>query len=304
MVDISVVVVSYNPDYYKLFRTLYSIINQKDINFEIIVADDGSKDFQKGRIEKWFGKIEFTDYKIICNKENKGTVCNALSGSKVAQGRYIKQLSPGDFLYDDTVLNRLVSHLLNNDISLCFGKVISYKLDLSSENIELVNFCAPKDLKPYKRHNKKGIQKNYLIYRDYANGMAFVGKTELIKKYLQKLVGYVKYAEDCIFILMVADGVELFYWEEYIIWYEHGSGISTSQSNIWEKRIYNDNKECFKIIKNEIPKWRKAYEINFEKSMLYYFYKLKRKLKYKMSFTTENHKNIDLFKLKKILKNN
>lgn len=56
---ITVVVITYNPDYKKLFQTLYSIVIQKNIIFEIIVSDDGTIDFDKKGIEQWFIENNF-----------------------------------------------------------------------------------------------------------------------------------------------------------------------------------------------------------------------------------------------------
>ena len=41
--DISVIIVTYNPKWEKLRTTILSILFQKNINIEIIVSDDGSK---------------------------------------------------------------------------------------------------------------------------------------------------------------------------------------------------------------------------------------------------------------------
>ena len=39
--DFGVVVCCYNPDFEKLKKTIISIVNQKDVSFEIIISDDG-----------------------------------------------------------------------------------------------------------------------------------------------------------------------------------------------------------------------------------------------------------------------
>ena len=41
--DISVVVLTYNPDLNDLKKTLRSIMLQDGVDFEIVIADDGSK---------------------------------------------------------------------------------------------------------------------------------------------------------------------------------------------------------------------------------------------------------------------
>jgi glycosyltransferase involved in cell wall biosynthesis len=51
MVDISVVITFYNQDYNKLFQSLYSVIRQKDISFEIVITYNGSRDFIKDFFE-------------------------------------------------------------------------------------------------------------------------------------------------------------------------------------------------------------------------------------------------------------
>ena len=278
MHEVSVVVVTYNPDYSKLFQTLYSIIVQKDVDFEIIVSDDGSKSFDKEKVEGWFKENKFTKYTIVDNKENKGTVCNAFSGYSAATGKYIKQLSPGDYLHNDKVLAQMLSYMKEKDVRLCFGKVQAYAVEENSEKIIFRTYNAPADLNPYIQEDKKKIQENYLIKRDYVCGMAFLGERDLLVHYLSKLVNQVKYAEDCMYIYIIAADVDVAFWENYVIWYEVGTGISTSGSDIWSKRIYDDNKKCFELIKDELPKWKVAYDLNFSNGILGIAYKVVRKI--------------------------
>ena len=42
--QISVVVLTYNPDSEKLLATLRSVICQQDVDYEVILSDDGSVD--------------------------------------------------------------------------------------------------------------------------------------------------------------------------------------------------------------------------------------------------------------------
>ena len=45
--DVSVCVLTYHPDYERLFITLTSVIRQKGCTCEIIIADDGTLDFRQ-----------------------------------------------------------------------------------------------------------------------------------------------------------------------------------------------------------------------------------------------------------------
>lgn len=63
--DCTVVVVTYNSDLNKLYSTLLSIIKQKNISIQIVISDDGSFNFEKESLEKWFEKNSVLDYKLL-----------------------------------------------------------------------------------------------------------------------------------------------------------------------------------------------------------------------------------------------
>ena len=52
--QVSVILLSYNPDVNKLTRTIYGILEQREIDYEIIVSDDGSSDKMFKEIERIF----------------------------------------------------------------------------------------------------------------------------------------------------------------------------------------------------------------------------------------------------------
>lgn len=258
MIDVSVVVVTYNPQIDKLINTLKSIVYQKDISFEIIIADDGSNEFNKNAVEKWFQDNDFSNYRLVLNDQNRGTMKNAFSGWSVAKGEYIKQLSPGDFLYNSHTLKNAVTKMRDNKYDLGFGMAASYAL--KNGEISIISNQNPRDLSPYYVNDSRWIKYNYLIKRDYVNGMAFIANKEKLIKSAEKLLNRVKYAEDCTYILMVADDVCIGYLDGFMIWYEYGVGISTGKDNVWSKRIRDDNSNCFKIIGEIKPKYRYIYK--------------------------------------------
>ena len=77
-IDVSVCVLSYHPDYEKLYATLTSIIQQKNCSYEIVIGDDGTPDFRHHEIELWLLERGFKDYTIVHSAENKGTVHNMI----------------------------------------------------------------------------------------------------------------------------------------------------------------------------------------------------------------------------------
>lgn len=255
--DISVVVVTYNVNYDKLFATLKSVIFQKNVDFEIVIADDGSKNFDRKKVENWFAEKQFTQYQLVLNPENQGTLKNALSGWRVARGEYIKQLSPGDMLYNNTSLSDSINKIKKENYGIAFGIAASY-VNRDGE-LNIVDNQNPHNLAPYYLNDPEDIAIHYVELKDYANGMAFIAKKELLLKYGAMLENKVIYAEDCVYILMVSDGVKIGFLDDYLIWYEYGEGISTQNSSIWAERLSKDNRECFKIIANLNPRWKLAY---------------------------------------------
>lgn len=254
--DISVVVVTYNVNYDKLFATLQSAIIQKDVDFEIVIADDGSKNFDRKKVEDWFAEREFTNYQLVLNPVNQGTLKNALSGWRAAKGAFVKQLSPGDMLYKDTSLREALDKIKKEGYEIAFGIAASYVN--KDGDITIVDNQNPHNLAPYYLKDAEDIAIHYVEMKDYANGMAFVAKRELLLKYGTMMEGKVIYAEDCVYILMVSDGVKIGFLDDYLIWYEYGEGISTQNSNVWAERLSKDNRACFDIIAKLNPRWKLA----------------------------------------------
>ena len=56
--QVSVIVCTYNSKWEKLKSTLLSILSQRDISFEIIIADDGSEIQCLDRAKKYFEKSD------------------------------------------------------------------------------------------------------------------------------------------------------------------------------------------------------------------------------------------------------
>ena len=300
--DCTVVVGTYNSDLSKLYNTLLSIIKQKNIYLQIVVSDDGSSNFEKELLEKWFEKNLVRDYKIVTSKVNTGTVKNVIRGVKAADAGIIKLISLGDLLYDEHALYKMVSFMKKENLKLAFGKGAYYSHE--DDNIRLYDFWNPKDLEPYKARNKLKIQKNYLLYRDYVLGALFVTDKTLLLNYLTKIDGLVKYAEDCSVIMMIADGIEIGFFDEFLIWYEYGSGISTNGSKVWEERIRNDNNNCFKLLYNAGGAYKDVFAWHLgNRNLKTFWYKLQCKLhNKKVSWRKTNYiQQIDIEKLKKQL---
>jgi len=235
--DVSVCIITYNPDKDKLKSTFKSVLQQKDIEFEIVIADDGTVRFdEENWIERYFSDNFFTHYKIVKNKQNCGTVKNYYSALENAHGKWIKALSPGDLLYDEYTLKKLVI-FAGSTKKLIIGVPLYYTC--KEGRVEIIKAKAPVIEWPF--FNKRFAKFDYIRHINNHCGASFFIERDLIISYIAKIMmANVKYAEDVSYFFMMADGVDYYYFQYYIIWYEFGDGISTSQSNKWQYRIRKD----------------------------------------------------------------
>ena len=99
-----------------------------------------------------------------------------------------------------------------------------------------------------------------------------LGKKDLQIKYCELIKEKVKYAEDNIWRIMMFDGIIGGYFPQNAIYYEYGSGISTSGNQEWGKKIQEDWKATDLIMANENNPDR------FQKAMLKNITKNKKKI--------------------------
>ena len=262
--QVTLLVLSYNPDKKSLFNTLLSCVNQKDVKFEIVISDDGSKELFEDEIHSFFKERKFTDYKIIKQKTNKGTVKNYMNSIYSCEGEYIKCLAPGDLLYDDTCISDFIKYASSNNYDVVFGNSIYYYFDEKDTKV-YPELHYPRDIKPYLTNDLEERRYRLLIMRDLVLALSYVLKTSLMRHYLEKIDNVAKFAEDTIYMLMVGDNVELHYYDRNIVWYEYGSGISTNSSNKWEEIIKEDIKNVCKILVKEHPEWQIVDDMNEKK---------------------------------------
>ncbi len=286
--EITVLVATYNSDYTKIIKTLNSIIMQSGIQLQIIISDDGSENFDYQLIKGWLQNQGFRDYKILLNEQNTGTVNNIYRGLNACDGYLVKLISPGDCLSSEKCLRKWYDFFLNNQADWSFSRVVYYHIHLGK--MELVkNLMHPVFLWPYRQQNDSLCRWFYLIGEDNCIGAATLCKTDLLKQYLKQILNKVKYAEDNVYRLMMLDKKRCVYYEEDAILYETGSGISTSKSEIWKKRISEDWNATSQIIQAGCD-----LEDDFEKEVY----------KYLEQKNNSKHKKINIKKIlgKKVFK--
>lgn len=301
--DISIIVCCYNPDIQKLKYTLNSIYNQKDVNFEVIISDDGSKTEYKEEIVKWINNMEYKNCKFNFLHQNVGTIKNIISAIECSSAKYVKTISPGDYFYNEYSLSKYLKAFETENADIIFGRAVYY----SGEDI--ISSMSPQNPTIL---NNKGLFRKVVIYHDFILGATIAAKKEVELKYLNLIKDCMKYLEDVpLTNLALIDKKKVFAIADNLIWYEYGLGISTNSnsSNLLDSdynNFFNFIKEYYKNDKKIIMAI-KFYYMNCNKTLKYirktllspmYVVHCIQKILFKKK---KNNKNIDIQEMKKII---
>lgn len=252
MVQVSVIVATYNPDSNKLRASLDAIVSQKNINYEVIITDDGSKLKDFSWLPEYFGLHSVKKYTVLEHPQNMGTLKNLLAGISKATGDYVFLTSPGDILFDEMVLKDLYEFAHSEHYELCFGNAIFYsnkddKLRITRNNSQ------PK--RPELYYPGSRWAKTNFFGGDWVVGASCFRSRKFALHYFGQLNGLCTYAEDnpsTAFAL--ANGIPLCYYDRNVIWYEDGSGISTSNNERWNRILKHEFENAFYKLKKQYPK--------------------------------------------------
>ena len=277
IMQVSVVLLTYEPDAGKLKATLASIVCQRGVEYEIIISDDGSKRVDINGIEKLVSELipENISYRFLKNEVNSGTVINISNACKCASGEYIKLISPGDFLYDENVLSDFYRFAKDNpENGIFFGRAAFYSND---GKLETYDTSAPAYPEIY-GGNRKSIHKLAFLFGQGPVGASYFYKADVFTKYLEKIVGKIKFTEDYMTSnLYLLDGGKLAFVDRKNVWYEFGTGISTANEDKW-KKIFADECAAFYELAQEIHPNNSYLKIRFgnrKKRILYPFKAMK-----------------------------
>lgn len=244
---ISVVLMTYNQSIKDILFSINSVILQIGCDLELIIADDCSRDNQETVISNYLEDRGFSRFKFLRADVNKGIVANLLSGVEASSGSIIKPLSPGDALFSNDALAKIENFCACNQVQIGFGRLMGYAREGSE--IKRFPYEAPTNPNMYNDENieLKRLLNNQIVGTDWIPGCSLFYRREFILHYLRKLQGAfgVKYSEDLTVPLITIDGIRPRYFDEYILWYEVGTGISTKGNYSSIQRLYADHHRFF-----------------------------------------------------------
>lgn len=124
-----------------IYPTLDSVFKQDYSNMELIISDDGSKDYSHYRYDilKYIEMNKGTNIREVkenFNKENIGTVRNANSALTLASGEYIRFISPGDELLNGSISKMVEFAQKNHALIVCARTYVIYNEDFGLVKVQ------------------------------------------------------------------------------------------------------------------------------------------------------------------------
>lgn len=271
-IKISVIVPNYNYERF-LYQRIYSILNQKEKIYELIILDDCSMDNSRDIIDEIENTIsKYISVKKIYNEKNSGSAFKQWEkGIALAKGDYIWVAEADDYC-DKKMLKELIKPI-KKDRNIVISYVDTALIDVSG-NIILKSIKSEIDIQKTGHWNKNYINKGIDEIRDYSYLNCTISNVSscLIKNgdYLKKISDYSDYnkykqAGDWLFYINIMEHGNIAYVNKAINFYRvHGNNISTTmnqQKHLEEiKSIYDYNIKKFNLNKSHELKMKKRIE--------------------------------------------
>lgn len=267
----SVIVVTYNPIFEKVKLTLDSILKQEFKDYEIVISDDGSEDNCFDKIEQYFMEHDFSRYVLVPHEKNQGTVKNLISALEHCSGKYVRDFGPGDLFYDKASLGRLCRYFEKRDCDMCFGLIKGYSIS-ENGNVTYKKFTHPFDIQAYrKQYDSKRILSNLILYSDNVSGASTSYKRNIYLEYLKRIEDYVVYEEDIFQVLAALEGIKMRLYDDYLVWYEMGEGVSDSGNSAFSQKLALDVSNFYDMLADKFP----ADKLVIKRKKLECFYRIK-----------------------------
>ena len=229
---------------------MHSALCQSGIDFEIIIADDGSEEDCREKIENFFQEMAWERYLFVKSEKNQGTVKNILNALDFVSGEYIYLTSPGDLLYDAYVMRDFYAFAKEKQCDICFGNAVYYK---PGEGKVVSVIREPARISLYHRDVSR-MRKQLGIFCDSILGASFFRTKEAAEKYIGGIAHVSKYVEDytstCYAVL---DGADICHYDRTMLFYEYETGISASKDTVWQERLELDYMGVFRFLREKYP---------------------------------------------------
>lgn len=263
MKEFSVIVLLYQSDPTALKETLHSIILQQETDYEIILADDASRNACLSQAVQYLEQQGVTDFKVCEHRENVGTVQNISDALELAEGKYVKCIGAGDMLFAEHTLRDIFRFMEQQSGTMCFGMLQGYY----RQEGKLIgrDVYDPVDIQAFLSQRQRRIKNNIIHNHGLIVGAGMFYNTEKFKAYLKEIVGVVRYCEDFLQILLLVKGEQILFYSHGAVYYEVGTGISTDGSTGSSERIQRDHIRFWEMLSERYgqdPLVKKGYRMH------------------------------------------
>lgn len=216
---VTVEMLTYNRFQY-IEDALNSVFMQDYPNIELIISDDGSKNFDRRYIERILTKRSnnIKEVKIIHHEQNLGTVRNLNGCIKASSGQFFIGLSSDDIFKDSKVISDVVDYFLRTGALIVTSKRALFNDDINHFEI------LPTDDDIRYLFNGKLYQR--LVVGNFISGACTFYSKELFDKYglfdeeYRLLEDYPQY------LRLAREGIPIHFYDRITIYYRDG-GISS-----------------------------------------------------------------------------
>lgn len=237
---LSIIVLTYKHDKL-LFETLDSVLNQDYSYIQLIVAEDGAKEFDVDAVKNFVSanaNSNLIDCQILHPNTNYGTVKNLNKALARAQGEFIKIIAGDDIFSRKNTATKQIEYLITNpDKMLVLGDIV--ECDTNMVAISNSNFNAEEIKKIMTRSREEMLR--YFCRKN----SSFIATQAICfrKTFFEKYGVYderFKLIEDLsMAVRIISEGVPFGYQEFPCVNHRGSVGVSTS-SNPFEvsKMLY------------------------------------------------------------------
>ena len=259
---ISIIMPNYNGAKY-LQKSIESVINQTNADWELIIVDDYSTDESVSIIN---GKVEKDErIKLHILNENSGTPgVPRNKGLDTAKGDYIAFLDSDDIWHPQKLAIQL-KFMLKHNSKFSFTNVLPFSNDSEIKPYLLENFTIDEDLE------NKSVSYNYLLRKNFVKSCS----TAIVKR---DTIGEIRFNDDPTFkavedymfwLFLLKKNCKLAYWLDLNTTFYRES-VSSISSSKWFMIKQNYKKSNYLF--NEEKRRKKMV---FEKMLSYGFYSIK-----------------------------
>lgn len=263
---LSSIIVTFNSGEF-LFEAIDSVLKQDYPEIELIISDDGTKNFDKDRISLYIDtnkKDNLVKFNILHCDKNVGTVRNINGALFHARGEYIKILGGDDTYPDSNIFSKQVKCVQSGDLLATVGKAqqCDYKMrPIADERVERSNLDLPIVLNMEYKEARKYITKRD-IFPIAIQAVCYHHNFFLQNGFCDKDYTLIDDAASALMILKEAKKVS--YMNEYTVNHRSKVGISSSKELFAARRLLY-YKDCVTFAEKEIDKRPDIYGCVYRK---------------------------------------